>query len=243
MNDNDGSMEFNKSAESQEDEEIIELSNTVSSEEEDGEKAIDLADTVPSELDDDDEILELTDAVSLEPETDEEIIDLTDATLIEQTDDEEIIDLVDMDTASSDEDKLINRMVEETLELEDVVDEELGTKLEKDQEFVEAIGLEVGSRPGSSVDMSEMPGAEAELALLKNFEYVDNTVAMDEEEEVDFFTGNLPITPDQLEKALERVIRKIFSEKIEGMLVDVIEKVVKQEIEKLNILLEDTADD
>ena len=50
------------------------------------------------------------------------------------------------------------------------------------------------------------------------------------------------VSDEQVETALERVIKKMFYEKIDGILVEVIEKTVTSEIERLkNILLEDAA--
>lgn len=50
-----------------------------------------------------------------------------------------------------------------------------------------------------------------------------------------------PPTDQQVEAALERVIEKIYGEKIEQMMIQTIEKTVKREIEKIkNALIEDT---
>ena len=47
-----------------------------------------------------------------------------------------------------------------------------------------------------------------------------------------------------IEEALEKVVSKMYSEKIESALVDVIEKKVSSEIERLKtLLLEDTTGD
>lgn len=54
-------------------------------------------------------------------------------------------------------------------------------------------------------------------------------------------TAEINIPDDKLERALERVINRTFSEKAEQMLTEVIEKAVAKEIEKLKrILLEDS---
>jgi hypothetical protein len=50
----------------------------------------------------------------------------------------------------------------------------------------------------------------------------------------------VPLTEQQVEDALQRVIEKIYGEKIEHLLIRTIEKTVKREIEKIkNALLED----
>ncbi len=54
-------------------------------------------------------------------------------------------------------------------------------------------------------------------------------------------TAEINIPDEKLERALERVINRTFSEKAEQMLTEVIEKAVAKEIEKLKrILLEDS---
>ena len=51
------------------------------------------------------------------------------------------------------------------------------------------------------------------------------------------------ITDEKIEAALERVIKKMFYEKIDGLLAHAIEKTVTREIEKLKkALLEDSPD-
>ena len=53
-----------------------------------------------------------------------------------------------------------------------------------------------------------------------------------------------PFFSEQMEKTLERVIKKLFSEKIESVIADVIEKAVTKEIDKLkHLLLKDTSDE
>lgn len=49
-----------------------------------------------------------------------------------------------------------------------------------------------------------------------------------------------PLTEQQIEDALERVIKKIYGEKIEHLLIQTIDKTIRREIEKIkNALLED----
>ena len=52
------------------------------------------------------------------------------------------------------------------------------------------------------------------------------------------------VSDAQMEAALERVIKNMFYEKIDGILVEVIEKTVTRELERLkSILLEEAAGD
>jgi hypothetical protein len=47
---------------------------------------------------------------------------------------------------------------------------------------------------------------------------------------------------DKIEESIERIIQEHYSEKIESMVVEVIEKAVSKEIDRLkNILLEDNS--
>jgi hypothetical protein len=54
---------------------------------------------------------------------------------------------------------------------------------------------------------------------------------------------SLSIPQDQLEQALERVIKKLYADKIETILVEVIEKTVKAEIERVKTLIRDATGD
>ena len=48
--------------------------------------------------------------------------------------------------------------------------------------------------------------------------------------------------PDKIEASIERIIQQNYSEKIESMVVEVIEKAVSKEIDRLkNMLLEDNS--
>lgn len=53
--------------------------------------------------------------------------------------------------------------------------------------------------------------------------------------------GSIPLNDEQVEKALERVIEKIYGQRIEHLMIQTIEKTVRREIEKIKHAL--TADD
>ena len=62
--------------------------------------------------------------------------------------------------------------------------------------------------------------------------------------EQDAATDLSSISSEQLDLAVERVVKKMFSEKIESVLVQVIEKTVTKEINRIkNILLDETSGD
>jgi hypothetical protein len=66
----------------------------------------------------------------------------------------------------------------------------------------------------------------------------------DEEDEEASDSGGIDVADEQLDAALERVIRKMFYDKIDRILVEVVEKTVTREIERLKrTLLEDASGD
>ena len=54
--------------------------------------------------------------------------------------------------------------------------------------------------------------------------------------------ASVSIPLKQMETAVEKAVRKMFSNKIEAMVIDIIENVVKKEIEKINALIKELAD-
>lgn len=76
-----------------------------------------------------------------------------------------------------------------------------------------------------------------------------NTVAQSDEDIIDL-TCKVKTKPgeavftssEQIEAAVEKALKKIFTAKIEAIIMDVIEKTVKKEIEKINALIEELAD-
>ncbi len=54
---------------------------------------------------------------------------------------------------------------------------------------------------------------------------------------------DLQLSQDQLEEALERVIEKVYKEKIEALMISAIEKTVAKEIQKIKDTLSDDVDD
>ena len=69
-------------------------------------------------------------------------------------------------------------------------------------------------------------------------------IELDSKEDIseDLFEADR-ITDEKIEAALERVIKKVFYEKIDGLLAEAIEKTVTREIERLKkALLEDSPD-
>jgi hypothetical protein len=165
---------------------------------------------------DDDEIIELKEEITEELLDDEDIIDLVD-TAAQPLDDEDIIDLVEATDQPSidDETEMVVSEAEEPTEGEFVftLDDELSDELALDQEAQD--------------DVVDSLGMEIDS---------EGAVAQDLPKAED-------VSNEQIEAALERVIKNVFYEKIDRILVEVIERTVAKEIEKIKgILLEDTTD-
>jgi hypothetical protein len=188
---------------------------------------------------DDDEILDLLDAVEELPIEGEQILELTDEIIEPSQNDEEIIDLMD------------------TVEDEEII--ELIAEPGDTPEEIAEIGESIFTTGDPSPESDDIPGLESDLfeATIDFDAEFDQEVSMDPSVKDDFAdslgieleTGDdIPegsleagrVSDEQIESALERVIKKMFYEKIDGILVEVIEKTVKREIERLkNILLEE----
>jgi hypothetical protein len=188
---------------------------------------------------DDDEILDLLDAVEELPIEGEQILELADEIIEPSQNDEEIIDLMD------------------TVEDEEII--ELIAESGDTPKEIEEIGESVFTTGDPSPESDDIPGLESDLyeGTIDFDAEFDQEVSMDPSLKDDFAdslgieleTGeDIPegsleagrVSDEQIEAALERVIKKMFYEKIDGILVEVIEKTVKREIERLkNILLEE----
>ena len=196
---------------------------------------------------DDDEILDLLDAVEELPIEGEEVLELADEIIEPSQNDEEIIDL--MDTVEE-----ISIEPDEDEEIIELIAESGDTPKE-----IEEIGESVFTTGDPSPESDDIPGLESDLfeGTIDFDEEFDQEVSMDPSLKDDFAdslgieleTGeDIPegsleagrVSDEQIAAALERVIKKMFYEKIDGILVEVIEKTVKREIERLkNILLEE----
>jgi len=166
---------------------------------------------------DDDEILDLLDAVEELPIEGEEILELTDEIIEPSQNDEEIIDLMDTVEETSIEPD------DPSPESDDIPDLE-SDLFEGTIDFDAKFDQEVSMDPSLKDDFADSLGIELETG--------------DDIPEGSLEAGR--VSDEQIEAALERVIKKMFYEKIDGILVEVIEKTVKREIERLkNILLEE----
>jgi hypothetical protein len=198
-----------------EDEGIIELKDEIEGGPEDDVEILDLLDAVEELSIEDQKDVVLTETE--ESVEDDEILELTNEIIEPSQDDDEIIDLIEEPGAS------IFKTDAPSLETDDITDLEIDL-FEETIDFDEELDQEVPLDPSLKDDFVDSLGIELETGE-------------------DIPEGSLKaerVSDEQIEAALERVIKKMFYEKIDGILVEVIEKTVKTEIERLkNILLEE----
>jgi hypothetical protein len=183
-------------------------------------------------IEDDDDILDLLDAVeelsiedqkeivlgeTEEPVEDDEILELTDEVIEPSHDDEAIIDLMDTVEEISIETEAPIAKSDDIPDLEsDLFEETIDVDEELDHEAAPDLSLKD--------DFADSLGIEVETG----------------EDIPEVSLKGDRVSDEQVEAALERVVKKMFYEKIDGILVEVIEKTVKTEIERLkSIMLEE----
>jgi hypothetical protein len=185
-----------------------------------------------ADMTDSNDINQLNDEAS--PKDDDDIIDLTDIVSgTEDIDDIEFSDYKDEATSASEEEKIP--------ELDDDIlgdpDKDIEIDHYLDDEIVDSADLD--SESDVSKDLSLEPEEESyELGQLIA-DVVENT----QQEAATPSDTPEPITlsTEQVDEALERVIKKMYADKIDSMLTEVIEKTVTKEIERLkDLLMEDT---
>lgn len=157
---------------------------------------------------------------------DEEIIDLTQ--VYDNGEDEEIIDLSEVLEPPADVSDHPDEMEETAIPLLDVVtiDESSTLPQESNDEVIDLLAVAPSAKsdhlePGSKTDKSESNDNRAEKAV-----------------------ETITVTEQQLEDALTRVIENVYGEKIEQLLIQTVEKAIKQEIEEIRrALLDDNTSD
>ena len=181
-----------------------------------------------AESTEDEEIIELKEEASDISQDNEEIIDLLDD--VDESDVGEIITLTEAMSDTPQEIEEIGEPIHITVDTsqgdESIIDLE-GNLLEETSDFDDELGEEVAFDQDISDDFVDSLGME-----LDSKEDVSENL-LDAEK----------VSDAQIEAALERVIKKMFYEKIDSILVEVTEKTVTRELEKLkSILLQDAAE-
>ena len=147
---------------------------------------------------------------------------------------------------------------------------ESGLDFEKEESFAESLGMTLDSEKETSEEwtqpeeLDDIYKTQEILDEISQFDTVEESVLHKQSDpitikvqdpatenrleidslEQDASTDLSSISSEQLDLAVERVVKKMFSEKIESVLVQVIEKTVTKEINRIkNILLDETSGD
>ena len=211
----------------------------------------------------DEEIIDLLEAVEeQEPIEDEAIIELEEKVAEEPKGDDDIIDLTEAaeDSPKEVKDDSIDAKEEKTEEDDTIID--LNVRISSVKKEIEDIGEPIADDTDIFKEYEDVDDFDGNLIK----ETIDFTDELDipptmDDASKDDFAGSLgveldtkddisgdtsesdKITDEKFEAALERVIKKVYHEKIDRLLLKAIEKTVTREIEKMKkALLEDASD-
>ena len=259
----------NETTESTEDEPIIDLKDEIAVDPGDDEELIDLTDVVEQSVaEDKDETAGAgTDATTVDDahkapdealKGDEEIIDLLQA--VEEPDPIDTGKSVPEEVSESTGDPANQELEFDTMEDETIIDliETAGETSLKTEDIGEPISEDFDTATEFD-DISELdsdliqeatgaangPDSETMVddALKDDFADVLGIELDSEKDAQENLFDAEKVTGEQVEAALERVVKKMFYEKIDRLLVDTIEKTVTREIEKLKKALLDESTD
>ncbi|OEU63356.1 MAG: hypothetical protein BA867_03660 [Desulfobacterales bacterium S5133MH16] len=195
----------------------------------------------------------------VESTEDEEIIELKEEAIDMAQDDEEIIDLLEATDEPDVEDEKEGVVAQEVESSKEIITltEAMSDTPQEIEEIGEPIHITVNTSQEAedltdlNADLLEEPsvlddelGEEPSIDQALSDDFVDSLgMELDSKEDVsEDLLKSEKVSDAQMEAALERVIKKMFYEKIDGILVEVIEKTVTREIERLkSILLQDAA--
>jgi hypothetical protein len=189
----------------------------------------------------DEEIIELKEEAIDMAQDDEEIIDLLEAT--DEPDVEDEKEGVAQEVESSKEIITLTEAMSDTPQEIEEIGEPIHITVNTSQEAEDLTDLNADLLEEPSVLDDEL-GEEPSIDQALSDDFVDSLgMELDSKEDVsEDLLKSEKVSDAQMEAALERVIKKMFYEKIDGILVEVIEKTVTREIERLkSILLQDAA--
>jgi len=229
-------------------EDIIELTDVVAASGSDDEEVIDLTEVVEEDVDQE-AVIELTDVVDVPAEAmpaaeeapvEEPVIDLTEPVVVEEVDvapapqeetaGESILEEDDTEPGAAE--------VEESTSGElEFADMELNIEDRKEDALFDSLGmnLEADLLP-SDEDTSELDFNLSTQELSDAIDLLDAKLAEEPPKTPtaeDDLSEPAALRSEELETALENVIRKMFGEKIDQLLNDAIEKTVSAEIARL----------
>ncbi|MGB5156856.1 hypothetical protein [Desulfobacterium sp. N47] len=178
-------------------------------------------DDIKNILDDEDEIIELTETAEakdvVKTGDEDEIIELAEAVEVAdviKTEEDEIIELTDVEVAGE-----LNPVEND----QDIIikdpDEDICSEGYEKDDFVASLGMEIDSESGFPDGLTKSGEPYSETKFQKEF------------------SGELTVSPQQVEAAVERVVRRLLGDKIDSILIEVIERAVTQEIVRLKKVL------
>ena len=97
-----------------------------------------------------------------------------------------------------------------------------------------AVTGEPQDQPLSTEDLTQFDEKDNDLGKL-----VADVVGGPSKEDTEKTTASGKIAMDRIEATLEKVVKKLYSKKIEDMVMDVIEKTVKEEIQKIKEIIKE----
>ena len=191
-----------------------------------------------AESTEDEEIIELKEETSDMSQDDEGIIDLLEAVDEPGLEDEKE-DIVAEGAESAEEEiiTLTEAMSDTPQEIEEI-GETIPVTVDTSQEAEDITNLE-GDPLEETSDFDDELGEEVAFDQALSDDFVDSLgMELDSKEDVsEDLLDAKKVSDAQMEAALERVIKKMFYEKIDGILVEVIEKTVTRELERLKSVL------
>jgi len=230
-------------------EDIIELTDVVAASGSDDEEIIDLTDVVEEKADQE-AVIELTDVVDVPAETmpsaekapvEEPVIDLTEPVVAEAVDAEPVLQEEAADAAILQEDETAPAAAEAEEstggELE-FADMELDIEDRNEDQLFDSMGmnLEADLLPAEE-DTSELDFNLSTQELSDAIDLLDAKLAEEPPPQAPAAESNLDepraLRSEEVETALENVIRRMFGEKIDQLLNEAIEKTISAEIARL----------
>ena len=190
------------------------------------------------------------------PKDEEDIIELTD--IVSDTENIELPDYTDEAGSISEEEEkkaieIDDDILDNIVKLEDDLNNDIEIDHYLDNEFVDSADLDSELDVSKDLSLEREEEADEDLSLEPQEEadelgqliadVVEDSQqeAACEKETASDTHEPIPLSSEQVDAALERVIKKMYADKIDSILTEVIEKTVTKEIEQLKaLLLEDT---
>ena len=113
-----------------------------------------------------------------------------------------------------------------------------GNRSDDENQIIELTKV-IQVKPDSTLELSRFDETQTDLKQLVAEVVGDDESAVSKNNDKASTSVSVPLA--QLENVLEKVVGKLYSDKIEVMVMKVIEKTVEREIEKMNAVIEDVA--